>query len=289
LAYPLIGPRMHFLFDLMEQFPGCAWSVLVDNENSARSLSQMAEERKQSIGIFLDLDIGMHRTGMPIDEYTEEFYQFCLHLPGLELKGLHAYDGHVREANTAKLWQICITHYRPLAALIDQLSEKGCRPQEIVVGGSPSFPFYASMQDVVCSPGTYALWDYGYARDCPNQAFLPAALLLCRVISLPQPDLICVDLGHKAVSAENPIEQRVYFLNAPTLQPIKQSEEHLVLKIQEPSSFQVGDILYGLPYHICPTVHLYDHFHVVKAGRVQDVWEIDARQRFRWKETETIA
>jgi len=103
---------------------------------------------------------------------------------------------------------------------------------------------------------------------------------MTRVISMPTDQTICVDLGHKAVAAENPIDKRVFFLNAPELKALKQSEEHLVLQAPSDHGYRLGDILYGIPYHICPTVNLYEAYHVVEQHRAVGQWPIDARQRF---------
>src|SRR5690606_18718780 len=55
-------------------------------------------------------------------------------------------------------------------------------------------------------------------------------------------------------------------------------EEHLVLKAPEGHEWQVGDLLYGLPAHICPTVALYDWLTVVQYQRTAGTWEVFARK-----------
>jgi D-threonine aldolase len=85
-------------------------------------------------------------------------------------------------------------------------------------------------------------------------------------------------LGHKSVAAENPLP-RVHFLNAPDVKPIGQSEEHLVLKVGDSAQFAIGDVLYGVPVHICPTVALYDKAVVVENNEVTDTWQVTARNR----------
>jgi D-serine deaminase-like pyridoxal phosphate-dependent protein len=114
---------------------------------------------------------------------------------------------------------------------------------------------------------------------CPEQNFLPAALLLTRVISLPGETKICLDLGHKSVAAENEISKRVYFLNAPELKHVGQSEEHLVAEAGSNHLYSIGDILFGIPIHICPTVALYEKAYTVEDGKLSGEWEIIARNR----------
>lgn len=282
VAYPLFDPRLQAFLQLGAHYPESRFSAIVDDRSAAGQLSEAAVSRGVEVDVYIDLDIGMGRTGAPIDASAEGLYAHCGSLPGLRVVGLHAYDGQVREPDPVKLQRQCEEHYRPLAALVERLVAKGFPKPEVIVGGSPSFPYYADIEEVQCSPGTFILWDHGYATDCPDQAFLPAAVLVTRIISMPTPDTLCVDLGHKAVGAENPIDKRVHFLNAPALKALRQSEEHLVLQAPPGHGFKLGDVLYGIPYHICPTVNLYDAYNVVEQGMAIGSWDIDARQRFRF-------
>ncbi len=109
-------------------------------------------------------------------------------------------------------------------------------------------------------------------------AFDYAALVITRVISVIDAQTICVDLGHKSVAAESPFP-RVYFVNAPDATPIGQSEEHLVLKVPDAAAYTIGDVLYGVPMHICPTVALYERALVVKDHLAVEEWKVVARDR----------
>jgi D-serine deaminase-like pyridoxal phosphate-dependent protein len=111
-----------------------------------------------------------------------------------------------------------------------------------------------------------------------EQPFEWAALLITRVISIPAPDMICVDLGNKSVASENP-QPRVFFLNAPDAVPTTHSEEHLVIETNRSTEFQVGDCLYGVPWHICPTVALHSEAAVIDRGKIVDRWKVAARER----------
>ena len=148
----------------------------------------------------------------------------------------------------------------------------------IVIGGSPTFPTHAARVNVECSPGTFVFWDWTYKHMVPDEPFDYAALVVSRVISIIDQHTICTDLGHKSVAAENPFP-RVHFLNAPDAEPISQSEEHLVLRVPDSRAFQVGQVLYGVPDHICPTVALYEKAHVVTNGAVTETWKVIARDR----------
>ena len=95
------------------------------------------------------------------------------------------------------------------------------------------------------------------------------------------PGIITLDLGHKAISAENPIENRLRLLNLPEYTLLSQSEEHGVIQVGTDvwETIQIGDVFYALPYHICPTVALHDFATVIVDGNVVDEWRITARSR----------
>ncbi len=193
--------------------------------------------------------------------------------------GLHAYDGHIHASDIAERTRLCEAAYEPVDKMKNLLIEASFRVPVIVAGGSPGFPVYAKIKDIECSPGTFVFWDKSYLDLFPDQHFHPAALVLARVISLPGETTLCLDLGHKSIAAENNLYHRVSFLNAPELVLISQSEEHLVADAGIGHSWKVGDILFGLPMHICPTCALYDTASIVENGVITGTWNISARDR----------
>jgi D-serine deaminase-like pyridoxal phosphate-dependent protein len=132
---------------------------------------------------------------------------------------------------------------------------------------------------VECSPGTFIYWDWGYQSAFKEQPFLTAALVVSRVISLPAENLICLDAGHKSMAPENELNKRIHFLNAPELVMVGQSEEHLVADAGKGHSYKIGDVLYGLPQHICPTVSMYERAITIENNQVSGEWMNIARDR----------
>jgi D-serine deaminase-like pyridoxal phosphate-dependent protein len=122
------------------------------------------------------------------------------------------------------------------------------------------------------------LWDFGYGEKFRDLDFLQAALVLTRVVSKPGGALLCLDVGHKAVAAESP-PPRIRFLNLPDAMAVAHSEEHLVIETGRATEFAVGDCLYGVPRHICPTVALYSEAVAVRDGAATERWRIAARDR----------
>ncbi|MGH2643096.1 MAG: D-TA family PLP-dependent enzyme, partial [Chitinophagaceae bacterium] len=73
----------------------------------------------------------------------------------------------------------------------------------------------------------------------------------------------------------------VAHLNLNDYKVISEREEHLVVKvgIEDWNKLKIGDALYGIPYHICPTVALYDEVQVVEKGEVVAKWKVEARKK----------
>jgi|SRR6185312_4841094 len=278
LAYQPVGPKLERFVKLTAAFPKTKFSCLVDNLEAATAISEAALKNNIRIPVYIDLNIGQDRTGIKPGAALQ-LYQDCERLPGITVIGLHAYDGHLHDADLQLRTQKCYAGFEPVIQLSNAIVQNGYPPPAIIAGGSPTFPIHAKRQNVECSPGTFVYWDRGYQMLAKEQPFLPAALVIARVISLPDETKICLDLGHKSVAAENKLSKRVYFLNAPELVMVSQSEEHLVAEAGADHKFKVGDVLYGLPYHICPTVALYERAITIENDRLTGEWKNIARDR----------
>jgi D-serine deaminase-like pyridoxal phosphate-dependent protein len=103
-------------------------------------------------------------------------------------------------------------------------------------------------------------------------------MLVTRVISKPGPDLVCLDLGYKGVSPDNP-DQRVWFPELPDAAMVVHSEEHLVVRSPGADILTVGSVLYGVPFHVCPTTALYRDLIVIRDRSAVERWPVTARDR----------
>jgi D-serine deaminase-like pyridoxal phosphate-dependent protein len=220
----------------------------------------------------------MHRTGVAPGPRAVELYRQIATLPGLRAAGLHMYDGHIHDTDLTDRTRKSEEAFAQVRTVRDELGRAGLPVPGIVAGGTPTFPLHLRRPDVECSPGTSVFWDWGYTATLPDLDFLPAVLLLTRVISKPRANLLCLDLGHKAVASENP-PPRVQLLGLPEARQVGHSEEHLVLETDRAGEFSVGSTFYGMPWHICPTVALHNDAVVVRNGRAQERWRVVGRAR----------
>jgi D-serine deaminase-like pyridoxal phosphate-dependent protein len=252
---------------------------LVDNIESAKAIATVASANNLTIPVYIDINVGMNRTGVLPESRAIQLYEQCSGSTGINPIGLHAYDGHIRHTDLTKRIEACDRAFALVQRLQTQLVEQGFPEPTIVAGGSPTFYVHAKRKNIECSPGTFIYWDKGYSSLCPEQSFLTSALVLTRIISLPDETKLCLDLGHKSVASENDLDKRVYFLNAPELRFVSHSEEHLVVETSADHNYKVGEVLYGLPFHICPTVALFERVLTVKNNFISGEWRNIARDR----------
>jgi len=278
LAYQPVGPTVGRLIQLAKTFPETKFSTIADDAEALRNLSAAVAGAGLKLEVLLDIDCGMHRSGVAPGPPAIELYRLIGTLPGLMPGGFHAYEGHIHDRDLATRTKACQAAFAPVEELREQLTRGGMSVPKIIAGGTPTFPVHARRSGFECSPGTCVFWDFGYASKLPDLDFLPAALLLTRVVSKPTATRLCLDLGHKSVASENP-HPRVQLLELPDAQAVSHSEEHLVIETNRANEFGVGACLYGIPWHICPTVALHAEAVVIKEGRAEDRWKIAARDR----------
>ncbi len=278
IAHQPVGPKTERLLQLVTKFPSTHFTCIIDDLSVAKKLAELFTKHKMLIQAFIDLNIGMNRSGIT-PENALQLFKSCRSLAGIQIIGLHAYDGHIRDTDLAERSRRSDEAFAKVDWLLREVTSLDPSiPFQVVVGGSPSFPTHTKRKNVQYSPGTFVFWDWGYKHLVPDEPFEYAALIITRIISIMDDETFCTDLGHKSVAAENPLP-RVHFLNAPDAQPIAQSEEHLVVKMPGTDKWKVGDVLYGVPVHICPTVALYDSAVIVENNEVIDNWKVIARAK----------
>jgi D-threonine aldolase len=276
LAYQPVGPKIGRLVQLIRRYPGTKFSCLIDHVDAATAMAATFHDAGLDVQVYLDVNVGMDRTGIAPGPEALALFRKAVELAGIDPVGLHVYDGHIRDTDPEALRRKCDEAF---GAVLELKTEIGGN-LTIIAGGSPTFPVHAGRDaEIQCSPGTFVYWDKGYGDQFPGQPFTPDALVVTRVISLRGDGRLCLDLGHKSIAAENELGRRVFFLNGPELRAVGQSEEHLVVEAGVGHGYRIGDVLYGVPYHICPTVALYERAITIEEGRISGEWKNLARDR----------
>jgi D-serine deaminase-like pyridoxal phosphate-dependent protein len=154
----------------------------------------------------------------------------------------------------------------------------------VITSGTPAFPCAATYAPFKSgkfvhrtSPGTVVYSDATSIKQLPAEwGYQPAALVLTTVVSHPKPNVVTCDAGHKSVSADAGVPTCAV-AGRPDLTPLKPSEEHLPIEVTAGAVPEIGDLLYLIPRHVCPTVNNFDDAVIVEHGRVVGVEHVTAR------------
>ena len=275
VAYPLVGPALRRVAQLAADHPRSRLSILVED---AAGIA----DAPPSVGLFVDVNPGMDRTGVPARraEAIEGLARLC----GDRFRGLHFYDGHLGHLPFDERREATFDAYDRLMGLVERLRRAGLPPGEVITSGTPSYPCalaytpFQELGDCVhrVSPGTVVYWDGRSREQLPDSDLEPAALLMARVVSHPDERLVTCDAGSKSLAAEvgDPCAS---VLGRPELVARAPSEEHLPLEVRSGEPPARGEILWLLPRHICPTVNLAERALLVLPGGIVHPVKVAAR------------
>ncbi|MDR1834549.1 MAG: D-TA family PLP-dependent enzyme [Fusobacteriaceae bacterium] len=280
LAYPLVGPNVDRFLTLIRSYPETEYFAIGDDLNQLRLLGEKAAAVGLTVNALVDVNVGMNRTGT-LPETCVDFYVVASKLKGLKLRGFHFYDGHLGITDVGERQKEVDAVHEKLRIIRDELKEKGYPVEIFVMGGSPEFPCHAKHENVWYSPGTVFLFDYAYESKFPDLPFVPAGIVLTRVVSHPKPGYFTLDLGHKGIGADPP-GVRGKIVGIDHAAHVSQSEEHWVFQVEEGFEDEippVGSLQYVIPTHICPTSALYPSVLVAENGEITDEWVVAARNR----------
>lgn len=280
MAYPAIDrSRCDRLADLARTQ---AVRVVVDSSTGVEALSAAAKHVSSTIGLLVEIDVGMGRTGVATPEEALKLAQQIDKTPGVRLDGILCYPGQI--------WNPVAEQEAPLAAVsaklqktIDLWRASGLEAK-IVSGGSTPTAFQSHLvsQYTEIRPGTYVFNDMNTFRggfcaleDC-------AAQIICTVVSTAVKDQIVIDGGTKTFTSDlcipAPTSGHGHMLAHPKARIARLSEEHGQVDISQCERLpKIGERVSVIPNHICPCVNLQDAIWWREAnGSLQKI-NVDAR------------
>jgi len=277
VAYAMVGANARRVMEIAAQHPEVRVSVLVENE------SQAAMWHGTNVGIHIDVNSGMNRTGIGQDRMDQILA--LARAAGSQFRGLHFYDGHLSTRGMAERELAAHAGYDRLMEVVGALQRARAGVPEVITCGTPTFPCGLSYAPFTggafvhrVSPGTIVYNDFVSLGQLPEAyGFQPAALVIATVVSHPLPNVATCNAGHKSVSADAGVPTCMV-VGRPDLKPLAPSEEHLPLEAAVGAAPPaIGDTLYLLPRHICPSVNNFDEALIVEGGRMTRTERVTAR------------
>ena len=157
----------------------------MDDAHNLAAISRVAQAENVIIPLYLDLNVGMNRTGIVPGLEATELYRSMCRTAGVQAAGLHAYDGHLRDADHHALAQVTEQTFAPVWQMREQLRAEGFAVPGVIASGSPTFALLAQRGDVEVGAGTTVLWDFGQQQISPEHHFLNAALVCASACRSP--------------------------------------------------------------------------------------------------------
>ncbi len=279
LAFPVVGANARRVAEHAVAHPGTRVSVLVE------SPAHLAQWCGAPVSIFIDVNPGMDRTGLAADPGTVLALARGVSAMGLELAGLHWYDGQMGGVPADERERVAHTGYDQLLHIVGSLEAARVPVAEVITSGTPAAPHAISYRSFAgasfahrISPGTPIYGDLTSLAQLPAAwGYRSAALVLTTVVSRPRPGRVTCDAGHKSVGADAGVPTCAV-LGHPDWEPGRPSEEHLPIDLPPGAEApEIGAQLYLVPRHICPTINNFDAAAIVSGGQAVRLEVVTAR------------
>lgn len=282
VAYPPVGsPRASRLAAIS---PDVRLTVALDSRRAIDDIASAASAADRPVGVYVEVDLGMHRVGVPSVDEAIALGRAVQAAPPLTFEGIAFYPGHIREAvdqQARKLEELNAA----LGQLIAAFDRAGLHPRAVSGGSTPTMWHTHEVQEVTeFRPGTYVYNDRTTAAigacdwdDC-------ALTVLARVVSTAVPGQAVVDAGSKALGREpmraDGADGFGVVRGHADVVVTSMSEEHGILDLSN-SSWRpaVGELVRIIPNHVCIVVHLNDVIVGVRGDAVETTWPVVARGR----------
>jgi D-serine deaminase-like pyridoxal phosphate-dependent protein len=250
-------------------------SVCVDDPNNVRALSEAAVAAETTVGVLIEVDIGMHRCGVGPGRPALELAILIKSLAGLHFVGLQGYDGHLQmHADPEERRTRCLEGLDLLIGTRRILEAEGIAVSVVTGGGTGTWEYvsaYPGMTEI--QPGSFILMDCAYHKVRPE--FGCSLSLLATVISRREGQYV-LDAGSKAISRD---------FGTPVIKGhkketvVKLSEEHTTVSCNGTPP-GIGELREVIPAHCCATMNLHRTCVGVRKGVIEAVWPIEASGRY---------
>jgi D-serine deaminase-like pyridoxal phosphate-dependent protein len=252
--------------------------VAVDEVSNLADLSEAAQAFGSTIGVVVDVDVGMGRCGVRNTQAALALARAAMKSKNIKFRGLMGYEGHcVFIQDRKERIEKCHLANAILVETAAAIRRDGIDVEIVSGGGTGTYDItgdYPGITEV--EAGSYVFVDARYIGVLDS--FKPALSVLATVISRPEKNLIITDAGHKSLTTEfgMPLIKGLHGAELFSL-----SEEHGKIRLAGESDLKPGDKIEFIPSHGCTTINLHDQYYGVRGDRLETVWEIAARGKVR--------
>ena len=254
-------------------------TVAVDDPRNVSGLSEAASESRVTLNVVVDINTRLNRCGVEPGQPAVDLARTITRAPNLDFVGLMTYEGAIFEEEPNKLAAESRKWVQKVLDTREMVERAGMEVRVVSAGGTHNYEIVGDMAGVTEVPaGSYALMDERYRQHRPQ--FQPAARVMATVTSRPEPGLAIIDTGQKAIGVDPglPVVDGI-----PGAVPTRLSAEHGILSLEGDADGQLdlGDKVWLVPWDVGACANLHDYIHAVRDGRLEAVWDVAARGRYR--------
>ncbi|KAF9872356.1 hypothetical protein CkaCkLH20_10183 [Colletotrichum karsti] len=272
----IIGaPKVRRLVELFSKHKSIR--IVVDSEVGATAIDDALEQAgvSEPISVLIDLDVGLHRTGVSPGEPALALAKHVSGLKHLRLIGVQGYEGHLQHLHDRESRKTqCLESMKTLTDTATALKKEGYDIQVVTTGGTGTAEFCATVPGVTeLQPGSFIFMDTDY-RNAVGTFYSHSLTLLATVLSKQGERQVTIDTGLKSLTTDSGLaeckDQRYKHENL--------GDEHGSLKWEEGTpDLKIGDRVEMVPSHIDPTVNLHEVYYAYRNGIVEEIWPVDSR------------
>ena len=250
--------------------------IVVDSEEGAKAINAAIEEAgvEGQILTLIDLDVGLHRTGVQPGQPALELAMTVAGLKHLKLMGVQGYEGHLQHVHgTEERKRMCLESMKILVNTADALRKEGYQIDVVTTGGTGTAEFCVTVPGVTeVQPGSFLFMDTDY-RDAVGTKYSNSLTILATVISKQGPKSVTIDAGLKSLTTDSGLAE----CKTPGYTYGVLGDEHGSLSWKHEADLKIGDYVEMIPSHIDPTINLHDFYYAHRNGFVEEIWPVDAR------------
>ncbi|MCY3717526.1 MAG: alanine racemase [Chloroflexi bacterium] len=270
IANQLVGERK--ISRLTQLHQRADVKVIVDNADNVRELSEAASRQGMAIGVLIDVDTGMNRTGLPPGAAVVELAKAVDQCDGLRFLGLMSWEGHTLAiADAEERAQATTDAIKELLAMADACRAAGLEVAIVSGGGSGTYkttPFITGMTEIQAGGAIFC--------DVIYQSWgvetTPCLFVRTIVSSRPAPDRIVIDAGFKTLPVWH---EQPRGLNLDAVKSHNTSAEHGILTFERANAtVKVGDLLDFVVGYTDSTIILHRKLYGIRQGVVEVVWDV---------------
>ncbi|RAL08482.1 DSD1 family PLP-dependent enzyme [Aspergillus homomorphus CBS 101889] len=274
----IIGaPKVQRLVELVKKHPGKI-RIVVDSAVGATAINEALARAggvDPPLAVLIDVDVGLHRTGVVDMEAALALARHLAGLKHLKLIGVQGYEGHVQHLHS---WEErrreCLASMAILTGTAEGLRKEGFQIDVVTGGGTGTVEFCASVPGVTeLQPGSFIFMDTDY-RNAVGRFYSNSLTVMSTVVSRQGERQVTIDAGLKSLTTDSGLAEckdaRYSHQNL--------GDEHGALSWEAGTpALEIGDRVEMIPSHIDPTINLHDFYYAHRNGVVEEIWAVDSR------------